>query len=433
MAVAPLARVARRTQTVFFGWWIVLGGVWIQTLIAALLQQAYGSYVVVLREQFGWSKTALSAAYSIQQAESGLLGPLNGWLLDRYGARAMMRIGILMLGVGFMLFSRVNSLPMFYATFLMMAIGSSLGGFMSIMATIVNWFERRRATAMGLMQTGGALGGILAPAVAWSLTEFGWRATAMGSGVLIIALGLPATQLMRRAPEEYGLRPDGAVAGLVDPGVVTGVMPRGFTAREALRVPVFWYLSIAHGLAMFVVASLQVHLMVHLTEGLGYTLAAAALVVSAQTGANMCGVLVGGVLGDRYSKRVITTVATCGHVVAMIVLALAMSTPLIFAGAVIQGFAHGSRGSLMMPIRADYFGRAAFATIMGFSSMVMMGFMICGPLLVGIIADRSGEYTISFWMMACVAAVAAVLFGFAKKPEMPTTAPPVSPASPAAA
>ena len=95
-------------QRVFYGWWIVTAGVGVQFLQSALLGQAYGAYVVLLRNDFGWSKTLLSGASALREAESGITGPIQGWLLDRFGPRAVARSGVVTLGIGFMLFSRIT-------------------------------------------------------------------------------------------------------------------------------------------------------------------------------------------------------------------------------------------------------------------------------------------------------------------------------------
>jgi MFS family permease len=227
---------------------------------------------------------------------------------------------------------------------------------------------------------------------------------------------------MRNSPEEFGLRPDGADAGTIEAVGADGLVPMmGFTPRQALRTPTFWYLSIGHSLSMFVVASVSVHLIPHLTEDLDFTLAQAAGVVSIMTAALMVGQLSGGFLGDRYSKRLIAVCATCGHVAAMATLALATVGPAVIVGAALQGLAHGVRGVQMMPIRADYFGRRSFATIMGFSSLVMVWGVMAGPIFVGLIADRHGDYFPGFWMLASVAAIAVVLLGLSSRPRMPAS------------
>ena len=130
---------------VYYGWWIVVAGAINQTIINLTLGRSFGAYAVLLERDFGWSKTALSAAYSMQQAENGILGPFQGWLIDRFGPKASMRLGITMFGLGFMAFSQINSLTTFYLCYLMLAVGSSLGGFFPVNVIIANWFDRKRA------------------------------------------------------------------------------------------------------------------------------------------------------------------------------------------------------------------------------------------------------------------------------------------------
>src|SRR5436853_2521628 len=100
----------------FYGWWIVVAGFGIEALVGALVFHAYGAYVVLLREEFGWSKTLFSAAFSMARAESGLLGPVQGWLTDRFGPRALMRVGMVIFATGFLLFSQIGSPLAFFLT-----------------------------------------------------------------------------------------------------------------------------------------------------------------------------------------------------------------------------------------------------------------------------------------------------------------------------
>src|SRR2546425_1124035 len=149
---------------------------------------AYGAYAVLLREEFGWSKTILSAAFAMSRAESGILGPVQGWLTDRFGPRALIRVGMCVFGVGFLLFSRIDGPVVFFLTFFMMALGSSLGGYLPVSVAIVTWFRRRRALALSISGMGMSTGGLLAPLVALSLTRLGWRWTAVASGLLVLAI-----------------------------------------------------------------------------------------------------------------------------------------------------------------------------------------------------------------------------------------------------
>jgi MFS family permease len=131
----------------FYGWWIVAAGFGIEFLIGALMFHAYGAYAVLLREEFGWSKTIVSGAFAMSRAESGILGPIQGWLTNRFGPRALIRIGMTVFGVGFLLFSRIDGPVMFFLTFFMMALGSSLGGYLPISVALVTAPRSERSPA----------------------------------------------------------------------------------------------------------------------------------------------------------------------------------------------------------------------------------------------------------------------------------------------
>lgn len=418
--------VRARADGVFFGWYIVGAAAFIQLLQNGLLMQAYGTYIPVLREEFGWSSTALAAAFSLQRVESGLLGPLQGWMLDRWGPQRVITIGMIIFGCGFMLFSQINSLMTFYAAFIVMAIGASLSGFMSLTTTIVNWFERRRATAISFTQVGMSLGGLAVPIVAWSLVAFGWRSTSFASGVIILVVGLPLSRMMRHKPELYDMLPDGDSAEEIAereermanaPG---GVGRRfDFTARQALRTRAFWFIGFGHALAVLVVSAVMVHLVVHLTEGMNFSLRGASVIVAFMTAVTMAGQIVGGILGDRFNKRVICTIAMFGHAGGLLALAYGGSLIWVIVFALAHGTAWGMRGPLMQAIRADYFGRASFGQIMGFSSMITMLGMMSGPIIAGVLADRLGNYQLGFTVLAIMAAFGSVFFIFGTKPTPP--------------
>ena len=420
-----VAQLRARRQNVFYGWWIVGAGIGVQVLLTGLLMQAFGVYVSVLQADFGWSKTALAGAFSMQRIESGILGPAQGWLLTRYGPRNVMRVGLVMFGVGFLLFSRIDSLVEFYLVFMVMAIGGSLGGFMAVITALVNWFDRRRSTAMGIAYTGLSLGGLVVPLVAWSLDSVGWRTTATISGLLVLALGLPLTTLVRTRPEDYGEYPDGVdpatrrAQRAHEPGATEDEEQPEFTAREALRTRAFWFISLGHGVAVLMVSAVMVHLVVNLNEELGYSLQTAALVVALMTLLQTFGQVGGGFLGDRFNKRVILTLTMLGHGSAIIVLAFATNHLMVLFFALVHGVAWGVRGPILHSYRAECFGRASFAQVLGFSSLIVMFGMTAGPLVAGILADRTGDYQLAFLILGVLACLGSLLFAFASKPTPP--------------
>jgi sugar phosphate permease len=332
----------------------------------------------------------------------------------------------------------------FFFAFFLVAAGAGLGGYVPIAVAIVNWFRRRRALALGLASSGSAVGGLLTPVVVASLTTLGWRGTALLSGVLILVIGLPAAQVFRHHPERYGEYPDGlppAETGAaadrgsagerapVDRPPAPTLAAVDFTPREAMRTSAFWLVSLGHGAALLVVSAVVVHMVTHVTERLGYSLAQAATVVALLTVAQILGHLGGGWAGDRASKRVIAASCMVGHGVALLLLAQASVYWMVIAFAALHGLSWGTRGPLMAAIRADYFGARAFGTISGVSSMVTMLGMMGGPLVAGVLADRTGSYALGFTVLAFLALLGSLFFFLAKRPPPPARAPVSDPGS----
>lgn len=416
-------------KRLFYGWWIVAAGSSINFLQSFLLMQSFGAYVAVLQDDKGYSKTALSGAAAMQQAEAAILGPLVGWFMDRFGPQNVIRTGVVLLGVGFMLLSQTDTLLTFYGAFIVLALGSSLCGFFPINVALVHWFEKKRARALSMMSLGLALGGTAVPLVAWSLTTFGWRATSFASGVLMMVVGLPLAMVIRRRPEDYGLTRDGAPpapAQTVTPGSASSSprLTRDFTAREAIRTRAFWFLSLGHGFALFVVTAVNVHAVSHMKEHLGYSIEQAAFAITLMTLGQIGGVGIGWAIADRYDKRLIAAVCMFMHMTGLLSLTYAAAVPalttaMVVAFACLHGCAWGLRGPLMQAIRADYFGLTAIGMILGLGALITVVGQIGGPMIAGILADATGNYQLGFTLLALLAGVGSAFFYFARRPPRP--------------
>jgi sugar phosphate permease len=409
---------------------MVGAGCGLQVLQAGLLHHAFGGYLAVLQDDRGWNKTQLSGAAALQQMESAIIGPALGWIMDRFGPQGLIRLGVVMFGLGFMALSFIDSLLEFYAAFIVIALGSSMCGFFPINVALINWFARWRARALSALSLGLALGGISVPIVGWSLVHFGWRATAFGSGVFAIALGLPLAMVMRRRPEDHGETVDGISKTLETSQKADAATPlssRDFTAREALRTPAFWLLSLGHGFALLVVGAVNVHAIAHMKESLAYTVGTAALVITLVTLFQIGGVLLGWVIGDRFEKRLIAAACMLMHCLGLLSLTYAgnaASTTLwVIAFAALHGVAWGLRGPFMHAIRADYFGRSAIGMILGLSFMIIVIGQVGGPMIAGMLADITGNYRTGFTVLALLAGVGSMFFVLAKRPAPPLRSP----------
>ena len=401
----------------FDGWRIVAAAAAVQCLQAGLLHAAFGAYVAVLVEERGWSKTALSGAAALQSLEAAVLGPLLGWLIDRSGARRMIMAGVVIFALGFMALSQIDTLQGFYAAVIVIAVGASFSGYFPLTVAVVQWFERKRARALSVMGFGLAAGGLAVPLVAWSMQQFGWRATAFGSGLLLLLAGLPLAMTIKSRPEDHGQTPDGLPPAppLAD-GAVPADGPREFTAREALRTHAFWLLAMGHGVALLIVTAVNVHAITHLKEGLGYSVAQASFFITLMTVGQAAGVGLGYLIGDHFQKRYVAAWCMLMHAAGLLMLTYATGPVMLAAFAALHGIAWGLRGPFMQAIRADYFGRNAIGMIMGLSAAVIALGQIGGPLIAGAFADAFGNYRAGFTLLAVTAALGSLLFVVAKKP-----------------
>ncbi len=405
-------------QSTYYGWRMVAAACAIQFLQAALLHNAFGAYFVVLQEEFGWSKTALSGAAALQPMESAILGPFLGWLIDRFGPQYMIRIGTLVFGLGFCLLSTINSLTGFYAAILMVALGASLCGYFPLNVAVIRWFERHRARALSFLSLGLALGGVCVPLVAWSMQHFGWRPTALCSGLLIWATGFPLSRVFKGRPEDLGLQIDGGPPDEAEnKGKPQAPAGREFTAAEALRTRAFWLISAGHGFALLVVYGVNVHAITHIKQSLGYSVTQASLFITLMTMAQILGVVLVGFIGDRFEKRKIAAVCMLSHTVGLLMLTYATGPLMLVAFALFHGTAWGLRGPMMQAIRADYFGSRAIGMILGISSLVIVVGQVGGPMLAAVLADMTGSYRAGFTVLAGLVGCGSLFFVMARRPR----------------
>jgi len=419
----------QRTGPSFHGWKVVGGGVIMQALQAGLFLSSYGNFAVLLEQRFGWSKTLLSAGYSFNRLQSSLIAPGLGFALDRFGTRQIMRTGVVILSIGMLLFSQIETKVHLFGALAVIALGSSLSGFLSVTTAVVRWFERKRARALALSSMGFAIGGMAAPAVVFLLDRIGWRWTIALSGIAVLVVGWPATAVFGGFPADRGQHVDG-----IDPDDIDdegfraeGVSDVHLTAGEALRTRAFWMISLGHGAALLVVGAVMAHLSLFLTTEQGFSLQKASIVGGAIPAFQVVGMFLGGQLGDRVNKRLIASIAMLGHMFGLLLLTFAVSDLMVWAFVPLHGLAWGIRGPLMQALRADYFGSTFFGQIMGYSSLIVMFGMVGGPLLAGLLADTTGSYRLGFTIIALIAGAGLTFFVLATPPTRSADTPDPTP------
>ena len=418
---------------VFYGWWLVILTGVIMVIATVPLFHAMAVWAVALERHFGWTRAQLGLALTLTRVESGLIGPLEGYLVDRVGTRRMVLIGLVVLGGAYIFFSRIDSLWTFYLAYILMAVGQGLGSWIPLMTMLNKWFSRRRSSALGWANVVSRFGALLlVPAIAWAVADapgrIGWQTTALIIGIGILVLAGPLASLLRNNPQDYGLLPDGEKprpAAAVTPGAAATPgagaarppRPPDLTAAQALRTPAFWLIAFGHGFTSMVILAIMTHLGLLMVDK-GYSEQDAGWVVSAYTGVAMVFQLVGGYAGDRMSKRIALAFFTAVQAAGVVVLVMAQTLPVFFAFGALFGAGFGGRNPLTVSIRADYFGTGSFGKILGFSTVPMNLLLLIASPFAGWMYDRNGDYEAAFLVLAALNLLGALCFLAAARPRV---------------
>tara|TARA_Y100000590_G_scaffold220888_1_gene250002 strand:+ start:507 stop:1715 length:1209 start_codon:yes stop_codon:yes gene_type:complete len=385
----------------------------------------FGVFFLPLATEFATSRTRLSFAVSIAQMEGGLLGPIDGYLVDRFGPRKMMFIGVGMMGLGFIWMSQVQSLFMFYVVYLaFISFGMSLGIRVPALVAPTNWFVKKRGIALGFATSGVGLGGILVPIIGWLVVTVEWRVTAALVGVLILFVCLPLAGVMRHRPEHYGMVPDGNIdleeahndggsESIPDSEMVLDEVE--FSMREALMTPVFWFLSIVFGLRQLIIGAVGLHQVPFVVDiGISSQIAATVLGMTAIT--SIIGRLGFGWMGDRIPTRYVMALSIACAALGVLILAYSTEWWHLMFFVLTYGIGWGGGATTMSVVRADYFGRRAFGTISGLMDAVQMFGLVLGPVFAGWVYDTYESYYFAFMIFAASGLIAAIMMVFVRPP-----------------
>ena len=411
-------------QGIFYGWWLVIITGLVMVIATVPLFHAMAVWAVALEVHFRWTRAKLGLALTLTRVESGLIGPLEGYLVDRVGTRRMVLIGLFVLGGAWIFFSRVENLWMFYVAYVLMAVGQGLGSWIPLMTMLNKWFSRRRSSAIGWANVVSRFGALLlVPAIAWAVADapgrIGWQTTALILGIAIAVLALPLASFIRNDPKDHGEMPDGETPIPVASASSTssaGPRQQDMTAAEALRTPAFWLIAFGHGFTSMVILAIMTHLGLLMVDK-GFSGQDAGWVVSVYTGVAMVFQLVGGYSGDRMSKRVALAFFTTIQAGGVLVLVVADTLPMFYLFGILFGAGFGGRNPLTVAIRADYFGTGSFGKILGFSTVPMNLLLLIASPFAGWMFDQYGNYDMAFLILAGLNVVGALLFLSASRPR----------------
>ena len=410
-------------KSLYYGWVIVAIG-FAAMAVAYGVRNSFCVFYVAILKEFGWSRASTAGIFSINVIVYGVSSPFAGFLVDRFGPRKVLSIGVILLALGTALCSQVSALWHFYLLFgITIAIGTSLIGFPANAAVLSNWFIRKRGAAFGIFTAGFGVSFLIVPLVQYFIVAFGWRMAFVGLAVLTPVILLPLIILFsRHRPEDMGLLPDGTIPGSQDSQNETSSSRREidmldvdpqwvstqWTLGKAIKTTQLWILFLISFCVFGISENLMVTHQAAFLVDIGYSGIFAASMVAFFGIICTVGSL-GGFLSDIIGRKKIFTLGCGAAILGTLILFLTKSPsypwmPYLYAG--LFGFGMGINGPTLTAATADIFHGKHFGSINGF---LLLGFGtggIIGPWLGGYIFDRTHSYNHAF-LVTILALIAA--------------------------
>jgi MFS family permease len=396
MASQELGHSSENKSGFFYGY-LIVGIAFIIMFIFWGAFYAFGVFFKLILKEFGWTRAMTAGAFSLCSIIQGLLGVVMGGFTDKVGPRLVMTCCGLLLGLGYILMSRVHviwELYLFYGVI----IGAGMGGsFTPLMSTVARWFEGRRSTMTGIVTAGTGIGAFIGPPVVSRLiVGYGWRISYVILGSIILAVVVLCSQFIRRDPTQVGqvAYHDGS-----EEKKIPFQNTREFSLRGAAYTMQFWILAGMIFSLGFCVFAIMVHIVPHAAE-LGISTLSAANILSTIGGGSVVGKVLLGRTADRIGSRKSFMIGFILMSSALFMILLAKGELILYLFAAVFGFAFGGCVSSESPIVAELFGLSSHGLILGVIALSFLFGGAVGPLLFGYIFDIRESYQWGF--LVCV-------------------------------
>jgi sugar phosphate permease len=390
----------------FFYGWTVVALLWLANFGShGAVSFTFGLFVLPMSQDLGVSRGAIGWLQTARLAGSGLSSISLGRLIDRYGARVLVPATGLLSALIVVAISQAPRMWMLYVLFALLGVaGLSAPGNALTAVPVAKWFVRRRGKAIAVTTFGGAVGGAVFSLVHQGFIDtWGWRGAFAVSAGLLVLLTVPLQfALLRRTPEDLGLRPDGDASPAPTPAAVAAPAPvdeASWTVREALRSRVLWQLAAAYLVSSFATGGFVVHRPAFWQE-LGYPTGLIAGALALDSAVYAFAALGAGALLDRAVPRLVAAGAMTTHALAMLAALTWANTGSVFVVAALIGSGAGTAAVARSVLLPAYYGRAHLGAIWGVLLPANLLGLGLGAPVVGMLYDAAGgSYRPGIWLL----------------------------------
>ena len=413
----------RDSGPIYYGYYLVGAAFVAQFVSTGMYSYVLGSFMAPMTDELGWSRADFTLTRTIGQMVMAVVGIYIGSRVDRYGGRPIMLVGSLILGVTLALTSQIDSLwAWLLLNGVLVTIGCAMLGNLVVNVTLSKWFVERRGIVISVAAMGVSFGGVvLTPLATWLVDMVGWREAWLWLGLSATALTLPLALVMRRAPEDHGLYPDGYSAAQIEQGMGERArleLAASFTRAQAVRTFSFYALVIAFGFFSINIFVLLIHTVPFLSDS-GLTRNEAAFAMLVASAPAMVSKPFWGYWIDRTPAKPLAAVsaAITGIALFLIVYATAsLELFWIYAAYAVLGLGWGGMIPMQEVIWATFFGRKFLGSIRGAAMPFALALSALAPWLVAIYRDIVGSYDGALLIVASLNVISGVLIFLAPAP-----------------
>jgi MFS family permease len=406
-------------KKIFYGWWVVVAAFFTLFVCTGIGFFSFSVFLKAIEAEEGWSRTSLSTAGAIASLAAGFATPGVGWAVDRFGARAVMLPGVLLMSTCYLLLGQTGTIHQLYALFLMVGIGMACATILPCQTLVSRWFDKKRGRAMGMLMVANGVGGVVWTTVSARLIQaVGWRNAYEILGVVIAAVALPLIALMiRSSPQSMGLLPDGVEDPLPD-AKTPDVEEPGYTTREAFGTVSFWFIFFATFVVVFASSGFVLHVVAFLSDrGLSHTRAAD--VWGAALGLSIAARIFFGFLSERYQKRFFLFGAnlvrmSCSVLLVLFALGYVSRTVGSLQVIFLYGLPMGCIAVVSPLLISETFGVKSFGKLMGLIGIPYTIGMALGQVSGGYLFDTTGNYNAAYSIFAAAFLMGGIAIVLAK-------------------
>jgi MFS family permease len=395
----------------FYGYIIIITSFFIMLIFCGAFD-CYGIFFDSLITEFGWSRAQTSGAMSINSIMFGLTSIPIARLCSKYSPRMVIMICGIIMGIGYLLLSRINAIWQLYLIYdVLIAIG--MGAYISLLPMATRWFTRRRSFMTGVLFSGMGLGGVIFPPIAnWLISIFDWRYSFAILGAIIITGISIASQFLRREPREMGLLPFGET--LDESRSSENLKISGISLSKAMHTRQFWLVAALYFTFLFCQLAILTHIVIYALD-LNISPARSAVIISIFGVFQIAGMNVFGFTADKCSNRLAVLLSFILTAVSFIwLLAMGKDIATLYIFAAIFGFGSGGTQMLFSPITAEIFGLRSHGVILATTSFIGSFGAALGAFSAGLIFDFTQSYTLAFFICTVLAVMAAAFTALIK-------------------